>query len=143
MTGSSLELGDEVSEFSNNRSMKYQNTNVLPFFQYKKITTTKFTKICTQVQQVITRINYTNMWREAEQGQRKSSACTEHSLDLQDFVGAPSNSTKEEGTFPSQFCNLCYTRLRNMKKASKDGLPFHPIVAMEWSPHQDGCRVRD
>ena len=70
-------------------------------------------------------------------------SCTGHSLDLQDFVGAPSNSTKEEGTFPSRFCNICYTRLRKVKKASKDGLPFHPIVAMEWSPHLDGCRVRD
>ena len=71
-------------------------------------------------------------------------SCSEHSLDLQAFVGVLSNSTEEEGTFPTKFCNPCHIKLRSVKKASNDGFPLHPLVAMDWSPHhQDDCKVRD
>ena len=68
-------------------------------------------------------------------------SCSEHSEDLQAFVGIPSH-TEEDITLPSKFCNQCHVKVVRAKKASKDGLPFQPIIPMEWPPHQDHCKVR-
>ena len=70
-------------------------------------------------------------------------ACKEHFLDLQTFVGILSNPTEEEFIAPSKLCNPCFLKLRRVKMASKDGLPSHSMVAMEWTPHQEECKVTE
>ena len=68
-------------------------------------------------------------------------SCSEHSEDLQAFLGIPSY-TEVDITFLSKFCNQCHVKVVRAKKAIKDGLPFQPIIPMEWPPHQDHCKVR-
>ena len=57
------------------------------------------------------------------------------------FVGIDWQSEEDGSTFPGKFCNQCHVKLGRAKKASKDGLPFQPIVPHEWSPHEDHCSV--
>ena len=38
--------------------------------------------------------------------------------------------------------NIFYC-VRRVKMASKDGLPSHSMVAMEWTPHQEECKVTE
>lgn len=45
---------------------------------------------------------------------------------------------------PQMFCNSCFLRIGQAKKAREDGFPFPTIHAMDWTPHQEkGCRVRE
>ncbi len=64
-------------------------------------------------------------------------SCCDYPEDLKAFF-----SEEDGSTFPGKFCNQCHVKLDRAKKASKDGLPFQPIVPLEWSPHQDHCSVR-
>ncbi len=57
-----------------------------------------------------------------------------------EFTGV-SNSSTESSVFPQFFCNPCHSKLKCTKKASEDGVPFHSIVPVEWSPHVENCQV--
>ena len=69
-------------------------------------------------------------------------SCCDYPEDLKAFAGIDWQSEEDGSTFPGKFCNQCHVKLDRAKKASKDGLPFQPIVPLEWSPHQDHCSVR-
>ena len=69
-------------------------------------------------------------------------SCYDYPEDLKAFAGIDWQSEKDGSTFSGKFCNQCHIKLDIAKKASKDGLPFQPIVPLEWSPHQDHCSVR-
>ena len=68
-------------------------------------------------------------------------SCAEHSTALQTFVGIP--RAEEECTVHGMFCNPCFLKLQRVNKASLDGVPSNFLVAMEWEPHQEDCKVRD
>ena len=60
--------------------------------------------------------------------------------DYTDDLG--SGDAVEDLTLPPHYCNVCFMRLRRLKKARLSGTPSHPIIAMEWTPHTENCKVR-
>ena len=65
-------------------------------------------------------------------------SCSDSSEDL-----AENCTSEDEHIFPQHVCNPCHTKMNREKKARKDGVPFYPIAAMEWSPHDaKDCTVR-
>ncbi len=60
---------------------------------------------------------------------------------LAEFAGVSNSSTEDGSVFPQFFCNPCHSKLKRAKKASEDGVPFHSIVPVEWSPHVENCQV--
>ena len=67
--------------------------------------------------------------------------CAEHSTALQTFVGIP--RAEEESTVSGVFCNPCFLKLQRVDKASLDVVPSNSLVALEWEPHQEDCKVRN
>lgn len=68
-------------------------------------------------------------------------SCTEHSADLAELAGVPNASSEDCLVYPQSYCNTCSSKLKRAKQAAKDGFPFPSIVAMEWFPHEEGCKV--
>lgn len=68
-------------------------------------------------------------------------SCAEHATDLAALAGVLSASTEDSTVYPQHYCNPCHSMLTRARKAAKDGLPFHSISAVEWLPHQEGCKV--
>ncbi len=66
-------------------------------------------------------------------------------VDLQSFAGVPgdhSSSLSGVNTTPSMFCHSCFLKLKRDKIASQEGLPFQPMVAMDWPSHsEEDCKV--
>ncbi len=60
---------------------------------------------------------------------------------LAEFAGVSNSSTEDSSVFPQFFCNPCHSKLKRAKKVSEDGVPFHSIVPLEWSPHVENCQV--
>ena len=69
-------------------------------------------------------------------------SCADYTDDLVTFVGLGSGDAVEDLTLPPHYCNVCFMRLRRLKKARLNGTPSHPIIAMEWTPHTENCKVR-
>ena len=69
-------------------------------------------------------------------------SCADYTDDLVTFVGLGSGDAVEDLTLPPHYCNVCFMRLRHLKKARLSGTPSHPIIAMEWTPHTENCKVR-
>ncbi len=68
--------------------------------------------------------------------------CADHSEHLKAIAGIDTQC-EDGSTFPGKLCNQCHVKLGRAIKASKDGVPFKPIIPLEWSPHgEDHCNVR-
>ena len=55
-------------------------------------------------------------------------SCSDYPEDFKAFAGIDWQSEEDGSTFPGKFCNQCHVKLGRANKASKDGLPFQPIV---------------
>ncbi len=72
----------------------------------------------------------------------RTQPCKKHSSDLLCVAGVGNVATEDSEVFPQCYCNLCHSKLRRADLAASDGLPFPPIIAMEWLPHQEeDCKV--
>lgn len=69
-------------------------------------------------------------------------SCSDHTGDLSALLGVKTSTEEDDQVFPQKFCKPCHTKLTKAKKANQAGVPFYPTVAMEWTPHQEDCRVR-
>ena len=69
-------------------------------------------------------------------------SCSDHTDDISAFLGVVTCTVEDQHIFPQKFCGPCHTRLTKAKKANQAGFPSYPIVAMEWTSHQEDCRVR-
>ncbi len=69
-------------------------------------------------------------------------SCADHTDDLVCFAGLDSVTDGDEFLLPPKFCNVCYMKLRRLKKAKEAGTPSHPIQPLMWTSHTDDCKVR-
>jgi len=68
-------------------------------------------------------------------------ACTKQTEDLSVHARNANVSTEDSDVCLQCYCTPCHFKMSRAKQAAKNGLPFHSITAVEWSPHEEGCKV--
>lgn len=68
--------------------------------------------------------------------------CADFREDLLSHAGLDLVDDEDDMLVPLHFCNCCYMKLDRVKKAKETSTPTQPIQPVEWTPHNEDCKVR-